>query len=343
MWLGSFCIAERKKGERNTMKTNRKVAFELIALLMLTALAITSIAPGGASPAWDWIPGRLHYHCVEGSHRNVSICTWPTDAQVTNKTISYPCQQYYDMVFGAPVAGNVTITVPKDSYHSEPFFLKTIGPNNLWCQVYLVDDGTGTLAITNTALDASPISINATGDSGTFTVDMKIGDGVKDPAGSCLLFMPMNMNVWLGKSSTDPTLIVFLFKMDFPMWVTTGFIETRIKDATPYPLGPPAPVSMNGYYKSVTGVRFNATTGAAVLAGAGAGLDIYADIPLVGDAYSDYIFTDSEVIRVTQRGVGGIWIPVDKLALLTPYIGLVSAIVLAVAATAVFFKYRKKP
>jgi parallel beta-helix repeat protein len=41
-------------------------------------------------------------------------------------------------------------------------------------------------------------------------------------------------------------------------------------------------------------------------------------------------------------GVGGIWIPVDKLVLLAPYIALTSAIILAIAATAVFFKYRKK-
>jgi len=39
--------------------------------------------------------------------------------------------------------------------------------------------------------------------------------------------------------------------------------------------------------------------------------------------------------------VGGIWIPVDKLALLAPYIGLTLTIIVAMAAIA-FFKYRKK-
>jgi pimeloyl-ACP methyl ester carboxylesterase len=40
--------------------------------------------------------------------------------------------------------------------------------------------------------------------------------------------------------------------------------------------------------------------------------------------------------------VGGIWVPVDKFALLAPYIALASTIILAIAVTAVFFKYRKK-
>jgi parallel beta-helix repeat protein len=41
--------------------------------------------------------------------------------------------------------------------------------------------------------------------------------------------------------------------------------------------------------------------------------------------------------------VGGIYIPVDKLALLAPYIVLASAISTAIVATAIFFKHRKKP
>jgi len=324
------------------MKIKQIVAFRFIALLMLTALAIISIVPGGAITAWGWIPGRVHYHCQAGSQRPTSLYTAPTDAQVLNKTIPYGCQQWYDMVFTGPdLAGNATITVPKDSYYSTPFYLKSLGPGAwAWCQVYLVGDGKGTLATKDNILDASPISIVATGDSGNFTEQVTIGDGTKDPAGSCLLFMPLNMNVWLGKSDTDPTVLVFLFKMNFPMWVTTGFINASIVDTTPYPLGS---VSMNGYKKNATGVRFNATTGAAVLAGAGAGLDIWANIPLIGDVYTDYVFTDLEVLKVAPRGVGGVWIPVDKLALLAPYIGLASTIILAAAATAIFFKYRKKP
>jgi pimeloyl-ACP methyl ester carboxylesterase len=43
-----------------------------------------------------------------------------------------------------------------------------------------------------------------------------------------------------------------------------------------------------------------------------------------------------------NQAVGGIWIPVDKSALLAPYIGLASTIILAIAVTALFFKYRKK-
>jgi pimeloyl-ACP methyl ester carboxylesterase len=40
--------------------------------------------------------------------------------------------------------------------------------------------------------------------------------------------------------------------------------------------------------------------------------------------------------------VGGIWVPVDKLALLVPYVALVSTILVATAATAIYVKRRKK-
>jgi hypothetical protein len=40
--------------------------------------------------------------------------------------------------------------------------------------------------------------------------------------------------------------------------------------------------------------------------------------------------------------VGGIWVPVDKLSLLAPYIALASTILIATAATAIYVKRRKK-
>jgi hypothetical protein len=40
--------------------------------------------------------------------------------------------------------------------------------------------------------------------------------------------------------------------------------------------------------------------------------------------------------------VGGVWVPVDKLSLLAPYIALASTIILAVVATDVLFKRKKK-
>ena len=45
---------------------------------------------------------------------------------------------------------------------------------------------------------------------------------------------------------------------------------------------------------------------------------------------------------VFRPPVGGIWVPVDKLALLAPYIGLASTILVATAATAIYIKRRKK-
>jgi hypothetical protein len=40
--------------------------------------------------------------------------------------------------------------------------------------------------------------------------------------------------------------------------------------------------------------------------------------------------------------VGGIWVSVDEVALLAPYIALASTIILAVVATAVLFKRKKE-
>jgi hypothetical protein len=316
----------------------------IVALLMLAAALLMPIVTAGANPTpWGWIPGTVRYQYVGNSNRTISVTTWPSDAKVTNKTILYAGQQYSTMVFGTPAANKVNITVPKASYYSAPFFLKTIPPYFLWCQVYLVKDGNGTLGLVAGALTNVNINITVTNSTGpTFTVST-VRWGGPAPAGSCLLNMPLNMSVWLGKSTTDSTQVVFLFNMNFPMVETTGFTKVTIIQTAPYtppPHTPPAN-SMNGYSKNSTGVPFNNATGAAVLAGAGAGLNIYGNIPTVGPAYTSYIFTDYGIMA--QVPVGGIWVPVDKIALLAPYIGLVSAIVLAVAAAAVFSKYRKKP
>jgi len=60
---------------------------------------------------------------------------------------------------------------------------------------------------------------------------------------------------------------------------------------------------------------------------------------------SDYFTIDHSAVNgsVIQRApVGGVWVPVDKLGLLAPYIALASTIISAVAVTAVLFKRRKK-
>jgi hypothetical protein len=51
---------------------------------------------------------------------------------------------------------------------------------------------------------------------------------------------------------------------------------------------------------------------------------------------------DGKVYAFGPSPVGGIWIPVDKLALLAPYIALASTILAATAATALYVKHRKK-
>jgi len=47
-------------------------------------------------------------------------------------------------------------------------------------------------------------------------------------------------------------------------------------------------------------------------------------------------------IETQPQGVGGFWIPVDKLGLLAPYIALVSTVILAVSITVAYIKHRKK-
>jgi len=67
----------------------------------------------------------------------------------------------------------------------------------------------------------------------------------------------------------------------------------------------------------------------------------------LNNQYTTCLFNDT-VIQTYPKTVfarppvGGIWIPIDKLGLLAPYIALASTIILAIAATAVFFKYRKR-
>ena len=46
--------------------------------------------------------------------------------------------------------------------------------------------------------------------------------------------------------------------------------------------------------------------------------------------------------EIEPTPVGGIWIPVDKLALLAPYIALASTILVATAATAIYVKHAKR-
>mgnify|MGYP006270856593 CR=1 FL=1 len=45
---------------------------------------------------------------------------------------------------------------------------------------------------------------------------------------------------------------------------------------------------------------------------------------------------------IQKTPVGGVWVPVDKLGLLAPYIALASTIISAVVVTAVLFKRKKK-
>jgi hypothetical protein len=45
---------------------------------------------------------------------------------------------------------------------------------------------------------------------------------------------------------------------------------------------------------------------------------------------------------VSPPSVGGLWFPIDEVGLLVPYVGLASAILVAVVATAVYVKHRKE-
>ena len=47
-------------------------------------------------------------------------------------------------------------------------------------------------------------------------------------------------------------------------------------------------------------------------------------------------------VSYPNASVGGTWVPVDKLGLLTPYIGLTSAIIIATASTAIYVEHVKR-
>jgi len=55
---------------------------------------------------------------------------------------------------------------------------------------------------------------------------------------------------------------------------------------------------------------------------------------------------DRPILEVTYTPppppVGGVWVPIDKLGLLAPYLGLVSVIVCAVAVSGVVVKHKRK-
>jgi len=60
---------------------------------------------------------------------------------------------------------------------------------------------------------------------------------------------------------------------------------------------------------------------------------------LYSDVWSDFIEVKP---KNNASAVGGVWVPVDKLGLLAPYIGLASTIVVATAATAIHVKRVKR-
>jgi parallel beta-helix repeat protein len=75
------------------------------------------------------------------------------------------------------------------------------------------------------------------------------------------------------------------------------------------------------------------------------GSDGIGDTPYVIDANNTdrYPLMNPWPCQITPPpSVGGIWVPVDKLALLAPYIALASTILAATAATAIYVKHRKK-
>ena len=73
----------------------------------------------------------------------------------------------------------------------------------------------------------------------------------------------------------------------------------------------------------------------------------YLEVGIPGEQNGHGLYHFQHVIieyeyQTGGAGVGGFWIPVDKLSLLAPYIGLASTIILAVSVSAAYVKYRKK-
>ena len=66
-----------------------------------------------------------------------------------------------------------------------------------------------------------------------------------------------------------------------------------------------------------------------------------ANVTVIASTITNHT-SSKHTITTAKIPVGGIWIPVDKLALLAPYIALASTILVATAATAIYVKHAKR-
>jgi hypothetical protein len=99
-----------------------------------------------------------------------------------------------------------------------------------------------------------------------------------------------------------------------------SIVSHDIYSVVPIPMPPPPGVPATSWALSNYGYPYNAP----------------ASLPA-----TSYAIVEAAVIT-SPLSVGGIWVPVDKLTLLATYIALASTIILAVVATAVLFKRKKK-
>jgi len=75
---------------------------------------------------------------------------------------------------------------------------------------------------------------------------------------------------------------------------------------------------------------------------AGSSILHLTDVILVDQTPNQIPASISDGAVHVSAAVGGVWIPINKIGLLTTYIGLASTILLATAATAIYVKHRKK-
>ena len=165
-----------------------------------------------------------------------------------------------------------------------------------------------------------------------FTVDVKVRD-VTD------------LYAWQFNMTFNPNLLTCLNVTEGPFLLTQGSTVFN------YIINNTAGWVIAGcLFMTPTSVSGNGTLAYVAFHCKGSGSCALHFIPsetfLLDSSYTQILPCDIIDGSVTQTApVGGIWVPVDKFSLLAPYIGLVSAILAATAATAIYAKrieHRKK-
>lgn len=270
------------------MEKRMKIGSLLIAFALVASLTLA--VPALASPEFGWVPGTYSIDSAAGSQIETTMSIYAkylflkSETQVENIISDLENKMHFVVVYGSCVDGICQITIPKENFSCEPFYITTVTllgyTVQMWGELSMKTDGSGQLACGDNLLDVD-VSVEITGDSGTYTVDTTIGDGTPDPAGSAIVYVEMSLKVTNGEGGTE------LVTLQLPMYLTTGTVYIHVTDTTPYPSG--STKTLHCKSLSCTGTPHDPTTGAATLVGVTGALDVYSKVFGVLDTWTDFI------------------------------------------------------